>query len=144
MSILRLYICLWGVQQQGLRWRLSSVEPRTTTCLWNLSVRSQGNVLEKFQMYIKKPRRFCNLIGNFIFAHKFHKMWEKCASQGQVWAARKLVSIMSQIPLTGSEFRYKNTCFFWKSLYLSLVNQGNRNMWLWAGARSLLFSSWNM
>jgi len=73
MSMLRLYISLWGVQQQNLRWRLSSVEPRITTHLWNLSVR-KGNVLEKFQMTIKKLRRFCILKGYFIFAHKFHKM----------------------------------------------------------------------
>lgn len=130
MSMLRLYISLWGVQQQDLSWRLSGVEPRTTAHLWNLSVKSQGNVLEKFQMSIKNPMRFCNLISNFIFAHKFHKMWEECASQGQVWAARELVSIMGQILLTDSEFRCKNTCFFWKSLYLSVFSQGNRNMGL--------------
>lgn len=56
-SMLRLYISLWGVQQQDLSWRLSSVEPRTTAHLWNLSVKRQGNVLEKFQMSIKKPYR---------------------------------------------------------------------------------------
>lgn len=45
------------------------------------------------------------------------KCEKKCTSQSQVWAARELVSIMSQILLRGSEFRYKTTCFFRISLY---------------------------
>lgn len=47
---------------------------------------------------------------------------------------------MGQILLTDSEFRCKNTWFFWKSLYLSLFSQGNRNMGLQLGPEAVFLA----
>lgn len=91
-----------------------------------IQVSEAKGIFQRLSNVYQNPRRFCSLIGNFSFAHNLHKNVTKMymtkyeqpenESPSRVRSLSQVLNLETKIPAKA-----------WQCLFLSLLNEGNRN-----------------